>query len=394
MEPSVLKGKRFAFISHLDFNLYRFRLPIMEALHEEGAEIWALVPPGPWAERFVNHGVRFLPWKVERRGLSPVDALKAIRSLRQLLYQVEPDVVHSFTQRPNLYTGLVYQWSVSGRWIASVTGLGSLYLEKDWRWFLARHTIENLQRWVFAFATAVIFQNQDDLRYYLQKKLCNKDQVHLIRGSGIDPRAFSPERVSVAECRHLRKIWGIPENAFVVLMIARLVRSKGVNEFLRAARFLVEEISDIYFVLIGDLDPGNPSSLTDEDLARAREIPHLILPGFQERVEPWLKIADLYVLPSYSEGLPRTVLEAMAMGLPVVTTDVPGCREVVDSGENGFLIPPGDAKALRDRILWFVRHPAERQRMGLASRHKVQREFSLDRVVEQHLALYQQVVSS
>ena len=146
-------------------------------------------------------------------------------------------------------------------------------------------------------------------------------------------------------------------------------------------------------MLIGEPDPGNPSSLTADELDRWRQVPRLILPGFQEVVEPWLTLADLYVLPSYyREGLPRTVLEAMAMKLPIVTTDVPGCRETVDPGKNGFLVPPRDVESLKAKILWFVQHPTECHRMGEASRWKVEREFSVDRVVTQHLDLYQKVL--
>ena len=392
METSLLMGRRFAFVSHLDLNLYRFRLPIMQALVQEGAEVWAIAPPGSWAERFAEHGVRFLPWYIDRRTLSPGAGLTAVWALARLLAQVRPGLVHTFTQRPNLYMGLARRWGAPGRWIASVTGLGNLYVEEGWRWQALRRAIEGWQRWGFALAEAIVFQNQDDLRYYLQQGLCTQRQARLIRGSGIDVHAFSPEQVVKAERQRLRQQWGIPDDAFVVLMIARLIRSKGVNEFLQVAQSLAMTTNKIYFVLVGSLDPGNPSSLTAAELVRWRQVPRLILPGFQERVEPWLSLADLYVLPSYREGLPRTVLEAMAMELPVVTTDVPGCRETVDVGKNGFLIPPRDVGALTAKILWCARRPVECRRMGKASRWKAEREFSVERVVAQHLDLYQKVL--
>jgi len=392
MATSLLTGRRFAFVSHLDFNLCRFRLPIMQALQQQGAEVWAITPPGSRTRCFANHDIRYLPWEIKRRSLSPLEALAAVNALRRLLHRIQPDLVHSFTQRPNLYMGLARQWGTPGRWIASVTGLGNLYLEEGWRWRSLRLAIEALLRWGFTSAQALIFQNRDDLQYYLQRRLCTKMQARLIRGSGIDVQAFAPGRVTEAERHQLRQTWGLPEDAFVVLMIARLIRTKGVEEFLQVAQSLATTTNRIYFVLIGDPDPGNPSSFTAAEMARWRQVPRLILPGFQERVQPWLSLADLYVLPSYREGLPRTVLEAMAMGLPIVTTNVPGCRETVEPGVNGFLIPPRDVEALRTKILWFFRHPAQRRQMGEASRRKAVEEFALERVVAQHLTLYRQVL--
>jgi len=390
VEPGVL-GKRFVFLSNLDFNLYNFRLPLMKALVEKGAEVWAVAVPGRFAERFAAHGVHFHPWEIDRRSLNPFSAFSGVKGLREILKKIRPHLVHAFILRPALYAGLALDGRKSP-FVASITGLGNLYLEKGLKWKLARKGAEILMRKGFRKASAVIFQNRDDLSYFVKKRLVPEGKAFLIRGSGVDTKHFRPGVVISEELELLKKRYGILQNTVVVLMVGRLIRAKGVGEFMEAARRFHGE--KVCFVLVGDPDPGNPSSLSKEEVEEIRKEGVVILPGFQEDVRPWLALADIYVLPSYREGLPVSVLEAMAMGLPVVTTDVAGCRETVKPGVNGFLVPPRDGRALAEAIGRLVRDPGLRRRMGEALRRKAEEEFALDRVVQAHLELYNEILKS
>ncbi|MBX6423451.1 glycosyltransferase family 4 protein [Thermosulfurimonas sp. F29] len=384
METDVLRKARFLFLANTDFNLYNFRLPLMKALVSKGAEVWAVAPAGEFSRRFAKHGIHFKSWRINRRTLNPFSGFSAIRELRRICEEVSPDVVHAFTLRPALYAGLAL-YGTKVRFVASITGLGNLYLEDGIKWRLARRGAEFFLRRAFARAQKVIFQNRDDLEYFVKGGMLSGKKSVLIRGSGVDVRKFCPGMFSSEEIRRFREKEGLPEDAVVVLMVARVIRAKGVFEFAEAAGRLRK--SKTVFVLVGDPDPGNPSALTEKELSFLRE-QGVVLCGFQEDVRPWLAAADIYVLPSYREGLPVSVLEAMACGLPVVTTDVAGCRETVEPGVNGFLVPPRDGRALAEAIGRLVRDPVLRRRMGEASRRKAEEEFSLDKVVQAHLELY------
>lgn len=391
METNLLARRRFVFVSHLDFNLYRFRLPIMKTLVERGARVAAVCPSGKWAARFPQEGIQFVPWEVDRRSLHPVHGWKDARHLQRILRTLKPDLVHTFTLRPALYGGLAHLMGIgSSRWVASITGLGSLYIEQNWRQRVVRLSVEHVLRLTLSRADRVIFQNSDDRETFLLRRLCAPERTALIRGSGIDTTHFRLGAVSQREVSRLRQRWGIPEDALVVVMIARLIRAKGVEEFVHVARHLGSPHT--FFVLVGEPDPGNPDTIPENQVASWRQIPFLLLPGFQEDVRPWLAVSAVYVLPSWREGLPRTVLEAMAMGLPVVATDIPGCRDAVRHGKTGLLVPPKDVESLERALAMLLQNKPLRLRMGMTGRERAERQFAIEKIVASHLALYQSLL--
>jgi len=389
MKAVYLREKRFVFFSQHDFNLYRFRMPVMQALRERGAQVWAISPPGEYSPRFREHGIEFVPISLDRKTFNPLKAWVTVNQLRAILRELRPDVLHTSTLRPNVYGALAGWLAGVPVVVCSVTGLGTLYTNHDLRTRLLRWGVEQVTRLALRVADAVIFQNLDDQRYYLSQKLCRPEQARLIVSSGIDVRAFSPDRFSPYERQRLRQERGLSPDTVVVTMIARLIAPKGVREFLQAAERLNGKAC---FVLIGEPDPGNLDSLTWEEIGEYVQRGVVLAPGWQKDVPPWLAITDIFVLPSYREGTPVTVLEAMAMGLPVVATDVPGCREAVVHGETGFLVPPRDVEQLTWAIQRLVEDPELRQRMGRAGRARVVQHFAVERIVEQYLELYAEIL--
>ncbi len=383
------EGLRFAFFSHLDFNLYRFRLPLMQELISQGAHVLAIAPPGEFSGSFIKNNVDFVPFEIDRMSFNPLAVRKTIHKLTCLLIRLQPDLLHTFTLRPNAYGGIAGRRAGVPVIISTVTGLGSLYAEGlGVKGAVARWGINGLTRTALSKVSAVVFQNPDDFNYYLGKKLCRPDQAKLIIGSGVDIDSFSAGRISQEQRDQLRRRLGIAQSEIVVTMIARLLIPKGVREFVAAAEHLSHRAK---FILIGDSDPGNPSTLALESLKSSIKKGALILPGHQENISEWLAISDIYALPSYREGLPRTVLEAMAMGLPVITTDAPGCRETVMHEENGLLIPPRQVEPLIQALERMINSPKERQRMGRRSREIAEQRFSHRVIFQQYLDLYQEL---
>jgi|Deesub1362A_J573_1020465.scaffolds.fasta_scaffold00470_20 N,N'-diacetylbacillosaminyl-diphospho-undecaprenol alpha-1,3-N-acetylgalactosaminyltransferase len=387
-----LKGLKVAFFSHLDFNLYRFRLPLMTRLISEGAHVYAIAPEGSVAWKFQKYGVEFISFEVNRRTSNPFTALNTVRRLISVLKDIQSHILHTFTLRPNVYGAFAGQRAGIPVIVSTVTGLGSLYVGgAGLKGGIARAVVNLLTRFALGAVSAVVFQNPDDMQYYLDHRLCRPDQAYLIVSSGVDLKQFSPERVPQEKKEELRKTWGISPNEVVIIMVARLVASKGVYEFLEAARQLCHRAR---FVLIGEPDPGNPTSMSWEELSDYAEKGVIIAPGRQENIPEWLAISDLFVLPSYyREGVPRTILEAMAMGLPIVTTDSPGCRETVVEGQNGFLIPPRNVDSLVQALNKLIDNAELRERMGTRSRELAVERFSSEKITSQYIDLYKRLLS-
>jgi N,N'-diacetylbacillosaminyl-diphospho-undecaprenol alpha-1,3-N-acetylgalactosaminyltransferase len=362
----------------------------MRALREWGAQVWAISPPGAYSPRFPEHGIEFVPLSLDRKTFHPLKAWATVHRLRSILRALRPDVLHTFTLRPNVYGALAGWLAGVPAIVSTVTGLGTLYTRHDVRTRLLRWGVEQVTRLALRAADAVIFQNPEDQHYYLSRKLCRPEQARLIVSAGIDVKAFSPDRFSLEERQRLRQERGLSPDAIVVTMIARLIAPKGVREFLQAAERLNGKAR---FVLIGEPDPGNFDSLTWEEIQAYVRRGLVLAPGWQNDVLPWLAITDVFVLPSYyREGIPVTVLEAMAMGLPVVATDVPGCREAVVAGETGFLVPPRNVDELVQAIRKLVEDPALRRRMGQAGRARAVQRFAIERITAQYLDLYAELL--
>jgi len=384
-----LSEKRFVFFSQHDFNLYRFRMPVMQALRERGAQVWAICPPGEYSPRFREHGIEFVPISLARKTFNPLRAWTTVNRLRSILRELWPDVLHTSTLRPNVYGALAGWLAGVPVIVCTVEGLGTLYTNHDLKTRLLRWGVEQTTRLALRAADAIIFLNPDDQSYYLSQKLCRPEQARLIVSAGIDVKAFSPDRFSLEERQRLRQERGLSPETVVVTMIARLIAPKGVREFLQAAERLNGKAR---FVLIGEPDPGNFDSLTWEEIQAYVRRGLVLAPGWQNDVLPWLAITDVFVLPSYREGTPVTVLEAMAMGLPVVATDVPGCREAVVAGETGFLVPPRNVDELVQAIRKLVEDPALRRRMGQAGRARAVQRFAIERITAQYLDLYAELL--
>lgn len=384
-----LKNKRFVFFSQHDFNLYRFRMPVMRALVERGAKVWAVSPSGEYSPRFHEHKIDFIPVTLDRKTFNPLKAWSTVHQLRRILQKLRPDVLHTFTLRPNFYGALAGWMAKVPVIIGTVTGFGTLYIKNDLKTHIARWIVEQVSRLPLRAAHAIVFLNPDDREYYLSHKICSPGQARLIVSSGVDVQAFSPDRFSRTDREMLRKQRGLPSDAVVVTMIARLIAPKGVREFLQAAEHLSGRAR---FVLIGEPDPGNLDSLSWEDIEKHVQRGVVLAPGWQQDVASWLAITDIFVLPSYREGTPVAVLEAMAMGLPVVATDVPGCREAVIPGETGYLVPPRDADGLMRAIEQLIEDPDLRRQMGQAGRKRAVERFAVERIVEQYLNLYEELL--
>jgi N,N'-diacetylbacillosaminyl-diphospho-undecaprenol alpha-1,3-N-acetylgalactosaminyltransferase len=364
-------NKTIVFLSHFDGNLYLFRLPIMEALAQKGWRVIALCPSGEYSDRFAAHNITHINYRVDRAGLNPLSELKTLCQIRTILKQLQPDILHAFTAKPNLYGAIAGRLAGVKRIFISVTGLGSFFLESDLKSRLVRMLILALYRLAARLSVAVVFQNRDDRALFIQKRIVREKQAILIPGSGIDTTHYKPlDRAS--------------NEKPVVLFVGRLIAHKGIYEFLEAARAIGERAR---FIVVGSIDAGNPWSLSQEAIDRFSQERVAEFVGWCDP-KPYFKQADIFVLPSYREGLPRTAIEAAAMGLAIVTTDSVGCRESVIDQKTGILVKPQDTHALKKAIEKLIDQPEKRAAMGEAGRKLAIERFDIRQIVTAYLALY------
>jgi len=364
---------KIAFLSHFDYNLYLFRLPIMKRLVERGHEVYAICPAGKVSNKFREFGIKHVDYKIERRSLNPFKELKTIKHIYDEIKVLNLDVLHNFTAKPNIYGSVAGHLAKIPVVINTITGLGSYYISNSKRAVFVRNVMEKLYKEANKRAKAVIFQNQDDMKYFINKGLSEKEKSYLVRSSGIDTEYFAPMQVEKSE-------------KLTVLMIARAIWHKGIREFYEAAEILKDR--NVKFVLVGDIDHGNPSS-ADEKFLKSGNVEWL---GHRDDIKNLIAKSDIFVLPSYREGVPRTLLEAAAMGKPIVTTDTVGCREVVIDGYNGFLVPVRDAESLAKKIDILIKDRDLREKFGRNSRELAVKEFDVKIVVEKYLKIYKKLL--
>lgn len=358
---------RVAVLGSFPDSLVNFRGPLLKALVAAGHEVHALSPPaGPGLVAALQAmGVQHHAVPLQRTGLNPYRDLLSVAKLVALLRRLEPDCLLAYTVKPVIYGGIAARLAGLPRFYAMITGLGYAFTGASLKSKLLGRLISTLYRLSLLKAEKVYFQNPENLETFEDAGLiAGNDQAVLINGSGVDLDYFAPTP--------------LPSQASF-LMIARLLRDKGVVEYVEAARRVKARHPEVRFRLAGWLD-DNPAAVSQKELDGwiAEGIVEYL--GFIDDVRPAITDASVYCLPSYHEGMPRTVLEAMAMGRVVITTDVPGCRATVLEGRNGYLVPARDSGALAEAMEKFVTASERISAMGAESRRLAIEQFDVNKV--------------
>jgi glycosyltransferase involved in cell wall biosynthesis len=361
------KSKEVWIAINTTWNIFNFRRSLIVALGEAGFRAAAYGPPDEYIDRVKSAGARYVPMQLNNAGTNPLRELMTLWRMVRLLGRERPALLLTYTPKVNIYLALAARvWGIPV--VANVSGLGRTFIAGGWLTRVARV----LYRVAFSWPRCIFFQNAEDRQVFLSAGLAKVERTALLPGSGVDVTRFSP----MARARD--------DGAFVFLMVARLMWDKGVGEYVAAARQLKAEFPAVTFRLLGFLDVLSPSAVPRSDVeAWVREgvIEYL---GHYDDMVPFYAESDCVVLPSYREGMPKTLLEAASMGLPAITTDVPGCRQAVVDGETGLLCHVRDATALAAamRCMLFLT-PEQRARMGNKARERVVREFD-DKIVVGH----------
>ena len=304
-----------------------------------------------------------------------------------LLRKLKPDLIHAYDTKPTVWGRLAARLAGVPYIIGTLPGLGYLYAENSLSTRLIRALYQPLQKLACRFSDVTIFQNSDDSEQFVGAGVVAKQKIKVIRGSGIDLDLFDPKLISDSQRLEVRGELGIADDEIVVTMISRIVRSKGVNDYVEAARKISSRNKKVRFLLVGPMGENSPDRLNDKEIEALKQF--VIWPGPRLDIPIILSLSDIFVLPSaYREGIPRVLMEAAAMELPLITTWSPGCKEVVDEGVNGFLIAMRDVSALCNSLTSLIEDADLRRRFGTASRRLVSEHFGLPIISKQTHDIY------
>ena len=370
--------KKLLFIVNADWFFLSHRLPIALEAMKQGYEVHLAAGITDKHSELLSHGLIVHPVDIGRSSLNPISGVHTFFSLLKIIKAVRPDIVHLVTIKPVTLGGIAARMARVPSIVAAISGLGFVFLNKGPKAVAVRAGVAGLYQLALGHKDLkVIFQNPDDRATLMQAARLPIEKTTMIKGSGVDLSLYSAKPP--------------PQGKPVVVMAARLLRDKGVCEFVAAAQLLKQRGVNAKFWLVGDPDPGNPATITNTEMKSWQQEGSVELLGRRSDIPDIFAQSHIVVLPSYREGLPKVLVEAAACGRAVVTTDVPGCRDAIEPGITGVLVPPRNAVALADAIERLLNDPDQMKKMGEAGRQLAEREFAIEKIVAEHLRIYREL---
>lgn len=381
-ESIAIRPSRVVLFANTDWYLYNFRRSLALALRDAGHDVLLVSPPGPYGARLIELGLRWTSVPMDRRSLNPLRELSLLWHLVRLFRRERSALVHGFTIKCAVYGSLAARAAGVPARVNAVAGMGYVFTSHETKARLLRSPVRALLRLALGGkGSRLVLQNPDDWELFRQAALVDESKVRLIPGSGVDLTRFQP----AVRPRD-------PGARMTVLLAARLLWDKGLAEYVQAIRLLRAEGRDIRFLLAGMPDTGNPAAVPEAIVRAWVEDGVLEWLGHVDDMPALLASVDMVVLPSYREGLPKTLIEAAACSLPLVTTDVPGCREVVENGVDGLLVQARDGAALAAAIACLHDDPDLATRLGQRARTKALVHFDERVVIAKTLAVYSELM--
>lgn len=376
---------KVAHLTTVDLSLRYLVWPQLLAVIEEGGEVVGISAPGQWVNDLEQARVRHVPLQSSTRSMNPLADLRSVWQLWRILRHEKPDILHTHNPKPGIYGRLVGRLAGVPIVVNTVHGL---YATPDdppgWR------ALVYFLEWIASrFSDAELVQSREDLELMRRWRIAPREKLRHL-GNGVDLLRFDPGRFDESDCERIRRDLDVGSHEFLIGVVGRLVEEKGYIELFEAARHLDSRCT---LICVGPRDPDKEDALRQQTLAEA-EAAGVIFTGMRTDIDELYAALDLFVLPSHREGFPRAAMEAAAMGLPVIATDIRGCREVVEDGVNGRLVPVRDPAALAEAIGELIESPARREEMGKASRRKALSEFDERRVVDVIMETYRELSRS
>lgn len=376
----IKDNKSILFVVNTPNFFLSHRLPLAVAAKEAGFNVHVATKNGSEISQITKHGLAHHIIPFDRSGHNVFSDLTTLKSLIKLFRDIRPNLVHLVTIKPVIYGGIAARIVGIQSVVAAISGLGTAFIDISFYGSIRRLLIQKLYKEAFKHdRLVVIFQNQDDRKMFTTKNLVNYKYCRIIRGSGVklSDYPFTPE----------------PNSTPIVVMAARLLKDKGIFEFIQSAKILKGKGVKVIFRLIGESDFDNRSGITKTTLNKWEVDGFVELLGYRNDIANQYAKANIICLPSYREGLPKSLIEAAACGRATITTDVPGCRDAITPGVTGLLCAVKDSNALANAIEKLVKNANKRKKMGKAGRELAEKEFAIERIVDEHMDIYQELIN-
>ena len=369
-----MKKKKIAIVANTSWNIYNFRLGLLDALRSCGFKVIIISPRDEYTIKLKRFGFEYHEIKIKNKGTNLLQEVGLVYNLYKIYKCVSPDVILQYTIKPNIY-GSIVAGIIGIPVISNISGLGTVFLKDAFYSKIAKI----LYKIALRFPRKIFYQNAHDKEIFIKLKLVNSTKTDLLPGSGIDTKTYKPYKMK-------------QDNIFRFLFIARLLKDKGLMEYVDASRKL-QHYPNVEFCILGSIYNGNPSSITENEIKNWEKEGFLNFLGKSDDVKSYINQHECIVLPSYREGLSRVLLEAASMAKPIITTNVPGCKEVVDDGINGYLCEVKNSEDLSIKMEKMINlGEMERKAMGKAGRAKVKIEFDEKKVIKKYLEAIDEIL--
>jgi len=368
---------KIVLFSNTSWYFVKFRKNLIKSFLNQGWKVFVIASRDSTTEKLIELGCNVIIIPIDRKSLNPIKSLLFIFNIIKIFLRIKPDVICNSTIKPVIYGSFVAT-ILRIPTINCITGLGTIFIHYDY--------LKNFVQWLYKISLKkvyrVFFENSDDRNLFINKQLVKKSITDVLPGSGVDLNHFS-----LTEYEKSKEI--------NLLLISRIIADKGINEFVESAKIIKKKYDNVNFKILGPIDLNYKYSISPEKLKSWVQEKNIIYLGVAEDVRPYIKNAQCIILPSYREGLPNCLLESASMGRPIITTDVEGCREVVENGFNGFLCKSKDSKDLADKIEVFLSLSHDKMKlMGLNGRKKVEEKFNENIIIEKYLKTIKEISSS
>ncbi len=370
--------KKILLVANTSWSMIKFRYSLMQTLIKNNFDVYVIAPKDDYSKEIEDIGCKYYDIDIDNKGSNPIKDLKLVYDLYKLYMKIKPDLIFHYTIKPNIYGS--FATKIGGfKSISLIPGLGYTFINNN----LTAKIAKVLYKVALKVPTLVWFINKDDKNEFIYRMLVDKNKAQLLPGEGINVEKFKPIEVNKND------------NIFRFLLIGRMLEDKGVYEYIKAGEILSKKYNDFEIGLVGYLGVDNPKAITKEQMDNLTKMSYIKYHGSKSDVRQSISQSDCIVLPSYREGISMTLMESASMTRPLIATNVPGCKDLVDDGVNGYLCEVRNAEDLADKMeMMLGLSESERVEMGRKGREKMVREFDESIVIGKYLEVINEVTSS
>lgn len=384
---------KIIYSANVSWSLYNNRRAQIQSTLKKNWQVACVCSKGSYIELIKKFGVnKIFLLRNYKKNVDLASDLSLIFEFYRIYRQWKPDIVHQFSIKPVIYGTIAARLAKVPITVNTIPGLGYVFTGTEKKRKILRIFVSFLYKIAGKFCDFMFFQNEDDKKIFINHKFVSEEKTSVVPGSGVDTQYYSQDKINEKIINQTKKGIKYKPNQIIILMASRMLYDKGISELVACSKRIKKIKPNVRFLLAGPLDPGNPAHIPVEVIEKWRKENKIEYLGRRSDIRELIGLSDIVVLPSFREGKPRFLLEAASMGKPIIATDIPGCRDIVENGENGILVPIKDVESLFNAVIKLINNSDMRRKMGEKSRKKAKKEFDEKIVVDQTLKVYKQLI--